>query len=575
MLGKNVKKLLALLLALAMVFTLCACNGTDSGDPDQDDKDNQDDSGISAVDPSTMTEKEYMLLIEKHSIEGAVGALMDVLGAAGSTSTIPESFAADVDLGVRFGDEMLELLQGYLPEGSFDISALEKIGMEMDVNAQKDLYQMVIGLGINDKKLADVDLIMDMAAMTIWLGLPGLSEQYVKVEIEDIFQDVPALPNVNDKVTVSPDYGEFSRATVEATPNYGYGMPVWMSVIPQILPDPEKLEPLLNKYIGIMLENIQNVKRENVQLEMDGAKQDAVVMTYTITQEDLANMLLAVMKAAKDDTQVKALVDELGTELNAIAAEHGQSDPVDLWAELKSFLEEGIAYFEEYDEYNEGNYIVITTSLNKKNAVIGRSVTVATDNDDTMSLTYLTVTDEQVSNFDLRLTSYAYSASMRPGDSEPNYEKFKNEIILQGHSDLVDGAAVSGSYTLRMADDEDQWDIVTVEFEDMSETTGTVTIEPSAELMRRLFGADAAALDFALRLKVQGDAVAIDLLLNDELLIGLDLSASQKTAGQIQKPTNAVDINSVGMQTIIDSIDLETLVERWNSTGMPQITLPE
>lgn len=566
MLGKNFKKLLALLLALSMVFALCACSSTtDTKDPD-DDNNNQNNVDISTVDPSTMTEKEYMLLIETTGIKNTIGGIMEIYGAMGDVD-LEGMGGMESEITLRVGDDLMQMLKESLPEGSPDFSALEKITMNNNITLDGSMYRTLMGISVNGTKLGDVEMITDLAAMTMWMGLPGLSEQYIEMQMGSVFGGA-----VEDTMGPASASGSTSSAAVSNA------APAWMAALPKLLeylPDAETLEPLLVKYLTIVLENIDDVKRESVQKELDGLKQDVIQMTYTITEEDLVNMLVAVMKAAKDDQELKAVVDELSKGVNEMAAEAGESASVDLWPQFKSFLEEGIGYFEEYDEYAEGNYFLITTTLDSKNAVIGRGIAMYTAGEENFSLTNVKVTEGNAFASELAFTFIAGgSASVGP-NGEIHSTTTKATVKMTGEGTIKSGVT-DGTYVLSLSGDGTTMDLVTFTLKDATDTSGSLTIDPSADLLQRVFGTQAGAIDLALQIawgeKSGASTTSLNVLLNDKLMVGLDMSTKKVEGASIKKPTNIVDMNdSAALQQWLENIDLQKVIDRWNTTGLPDI----
>lgn len=567
MLGKNFKKLLALLLALVMAFSLFACNAPEgSGDGDGDGEGSGQEGGgqqgggnLEGIDPDSMTAKEYMMLVEGESIQGAVGVLTEVLKAidGADLSNVTTDMGANLELTVRPSAQLVQLLQSSLfPQGGgIDLSALQSIGLNTSMDMKDDLIRMLVGVSVNGQKLADADLIADMAAMTIWLGLPGLAEGYVEFDANSMggaMEDVPVAEN--SKV---PMAGSFSGTAV-MQPEQGIAMApaAIVQLLPKFMPDPEKLEPLLNKYIGIILGSIGDVKSEKIQAELDGNKQDAIKLTYTITEQDLAKMILAVLKAAKDDAELKIVIDELSADLRVVAAELGETFDQDLWPMFKSFCENGVAYFESYANgdvaaANSGNKIIITTTLDSSNNVIGRSFAMYTNNQPDMEFEYLAVTAANSTNFTLTAKEYGQGG-------------MSHGFAFMGHSD-----ATGASCNFFVLENNAKYKLVEFDFDSGA---SKATIKPTAELYRMIFGG-AVEMDMALELSVKEETVTIELVMDGQMLIGIDLKASEKTTGNVQRPTDVVDMENFNQWITADAI--QQVLDNWKAAGMPEIVLPE
>lgn len=584
MLGKNFKKLLALLLTLAMIFSLCACGKPAGGGGDDDEGssqqggnqgDNQsgNQGGGSNIDPNKMTDKELMLAVEQQSLQGAVGVLMEVLKAAESGDISMDSMGAELDITIRPSAQLVQLLQSsFLPQGSgLDLSALEKIGLDLTTNMSGDMTRILAGLSINGQKLADVDMIMDMATASMWIALPGLADQYLDITQLYSAESAPADRPNSDMMSPYESMSGSGQAGMAAI-----AMPTEIiELLPEIMPDPEKLEPLLNKYIGVMLNAIEDVKRENIVAELDGKKQNAIKLTYTITEENLAKMILAVMKAAKDDADLKVVVDQLSVDLTAVATKMGSEFDTDLWQELQAFLTSGIEYFESLTEFGEGNNIVITTTLDSSNNVIGRSFKLLTENVDELYFAYLTVTEGNTQVIDVIWNAYSRQYEDYDWENdEPTFVNVKQEVSLKGSATLSGGKVTGGTYNLFFASGDTERKLLTVELSNMTETSGTITIVPAADLMKLLFGSN-IEMSAALKLIATEEKLTIELLVDGERMIGIDLSGKQTTPAAVQKPTNIFDATNSSISNWLNENAITKLLDNWKAAGMPEIVLPE
>ena len=564
MFGKNLKRLLALLLALVMVFALCACDTVNNNDDDDDDEGgssvvNPDKGGdLDHLDPDNMTPKDLMMAVEQDSIQGAVGVLTQVLKAMESGEVSMDAFGAEMDLEIRLGATGLALLQSVVPSEVIDLTGLQKIGLDSIVKMDGDLTQTLVTLSVNGKKLADLDMIADMATMTIWFGLPGLADKYLQMDAE-------TLGSVGNAEEALPDNSidEFESWSTSEQAGMAVAPVAILEMLPKVLPDADKLEAVLERYIEVVLKNITNVTKENTTLEIDGAKQEGIVLTYTITEKDIAKIILEVMKTAKNDGDLKDIVDELAKDLDTVAKEQGASFTTDLWASLESFLNNGIEYFGPIAEgqvvaENSGNKIVITTTLDNKNNVIGRSFAMYTNNQPDIEFSYLAVTEGALTNFNLLALEYGQSMS--------------HGFAILGHQTKVGNVITEGAYEIHAIEDETGMKLLTVELANLTETSGTIIITPQDDLYRAIFGAT-LDVEFALKLQLQGETLTTEVLADGEMVIGIDMTAKQVNGASIQKPTNIYDAAEGNLASWLTEDVLNKLIENWNATGMAPIRI--
>ena len=151
--------------------------------------------------------------------------------------------------------------------------------------------------------------------------------------------------------------------------------PSWMSStamlaeLAKYLPDAETLTKVLDRYLAIILDGLNNVEQSTVTLESHGVKQDCTVLALKIYEEDAMNIAKAVLKKAKDDTDLKKILEGLVNGVEEIAGEDIGAEEV--YADFKETVEDLLSDLEEETEFDTESYIQLDTYVDKSHNIIG------------------------------------------------------------------------------------------------------------------------------------------------------------------------------------------------------------
>lgn len=507
-----------------MLLSLAACGPKTGGDD-------------TANNPMSLEPKAHMLQVEGKWVGQLTSGITEALGAYSAEQV---STAVKADMTLRVGEKLQQLLGGE----SMDLSFLESISLNMDIKTKDDLMKYLADIKLNGTKLGTLDMVMDTVSQKVWLGLPGLNDKYIEASLAGTQDGMGSAA-----ATLSPE-------TLEQ--------------LAELLPDATKLATVLQRYLMMVYEGVPEVKRQEQTLELDGLKQDVVVLEYTVTEKDLAEIVKTILEKAKQDTDLKALVEEFQGKYNDLMEEsYGtQWQDVDLYNQMLDAIDDALEGLAEDTEYKDNNYITAKIYLDKSFNVIGR---------------YFSITDEGellIEMYTKQVTqgnAFAMEVALQTGDviatiENVNYSKF----IVSGEGTIKDGAQ-TGKLTYAFSSSEKTLPLLDVELKDVAQSgeRGELKLDPSAQLLTLLVGEDAAALDFGLQMKwsVEGKKTSytVDVLMNDLLLAGLDISIDEGTAGDIAKPGSAAVTQD--MQQWLAGLDLQKLLQNLQTAGVPEALL--
>ena len=518
---KLFKSTVALLMVMAMcclVFAGCAPNG------DGKDKEN---NGKDTPNYDKMTPLEHFAALELNNANGMVDALSAVYGALAQPAS-KANYGAEVDISLQVGDVVQDVLEESYFEASgekMDFSFLSKVNLEVDLNVKNKMQQMDMAVGLGGSRILTICTIMDLDDFTTWVGSPELSDVFAEMNLVQ-----------SGGVAVNSATMQTANALIEA------------------LPSEQEFNALVKRYLEVALEKVDDVERKTITLELDGLKQECTVLVVKIYEEDALNIAEAVLKTAKTDNELKAIIEKFGVAFNDLMKESytqagGTWTNVDLYAEFITAVEDALTSLEmEREDLDTEEYIELTAYVDKEHNIIGRKL--ALDGDE---LHYYTVTEGN---------AFTFEASL-------------DEVKVTGGGTKKSGK-VDGSFKLSM----EGTSLLTLAVEGWSasekETKGTLVLEPSAELIQQI-GGNSGALpfaDIALELKIDSSESKNDfemnLLSNETLVVGIAMSAKTSSGSDIQKPTETIDFtNQYQLQSWVQSMDFNKLFQNMRNAGVP------
>lgn len=492
------------------------------GDPTGEATD-PSESTTETVDNSQMSDAEYMRYVESQS----AGNLMNAIGGAYGTLLQPHS-AGSVEAELHIGDDLLSMLEESYRNSTgedMDFSFLSYITLSGDFRQQGSLAQSDLGLLLGNTRILTLNVIMDTAGQTLYLACPELNDDFLMAPI-----DTPeGMAGLSD-----------------------------MSALLEALPDENTLRSLLGRYIDIVFANLDQVTRSTETLELDGLKQDCTVLTVRIGQEDAWKAAKAVLNEAKEDPELKDLIKNLGSFVNA----GNDDEPVDAYQAFTDWVQNALEELDSEDEFNTENYFNLITYVDGTDTVIGRELRLCQSGTVRDLFSCKTVTSGDEFRFELVLDSRREDAA---------------SVRIDGAGTAKDGTT-DGTYTFSLLLNGQLQEMLIAEVSGDG-SNGTIRLEPTAALMNMIvFGGDNAGFlsDIALELEYNiSDTHAsyqLKLLASDVFLASLKLSASYGTAEEeIRVPDNAVDVmDQDALMAWTGNLSFDEILSNLEKAGVPQ-----
>lgn len=494
---------LSLLVGCSMMFA--GCNNT-ADDTNNGDKNN-------AAQYEGLEKEEYLQKLESNNLSTIVdsftGAYEKLFSATGVTTV---SGGAKMDVTLTMGDTVLEMLEGKLFGGDIgDMSFLSKINLSMDFAMDEDLEKIKMSLGLNNQQIVSAIMLMNMAESVMYVALPEMSDEFIKMDMgsED-------MPNSVAGVMSSPEM---------------------LAALAEALPDGDTLNTLLSRYLDLILSGLNNVEQTTDTLELEGLSQECTVLTLKIYEEDALKIVKSVLNTAKDDQDMKKVIENFAQGVEDIAADEAYTDFQEAVTDL-------LADLEEETEFDTVNPIVINTYVDKDHNIIGRELIVGSQGELRSYFGYYEITDGD---------NFAVKIDANDGD-----------MTLTGKGTKADGKT-NATYDFSVQGTS----YATAKVENWTEDGGTVTVTPNKDLLTSLFGGELPFENLALQIKI-AEGIELNIVDGSDLLLGIALKVAESDGPNVSEPSDAVDgMDSNAMQAWAEKLAVDVILDNLEKAGVP------
>ena len=519
----EMKKLLRTILSLVMVATLVLGSVTMLAGCQPTDSQNSNNGNNHAMDYVGLEKEEYLQKLGENNLGDVVdglgegyGKLMSSLGSSSATG----KGGAKLNVTITMGDTALDLFEQAIFAGpaTVDLSFLKEINLDLDVGMDGQMQAMQLALGLKGQHIVTANLLMNMAQSVMHIGLPELNDQWLKIATGG---DTPAA------IT-----GGMSSAAM-------------LAELAKYLPDAETLTKVLDRYLAIILDGLKNVDQTTTTLEVGGVKQDCTVLALKIYEKDVMDIAKAVLTKAKDDADLKKIVENLA---KGVEEMYGQDMGADeAYADMKEAIEDLLADLEEETEFDTESFIQLDTYVDKSHNIIGMKLHEMSEQGSKRGQVYFyALTEGNKTAFE-----FAIPSDVNDGD----------DFKLSG-TGTKNGDKVSGTYTATM-----QGTVMgTIKIENLDAEGGTITIAPSMDL----FPSEVEDMlgDLSLQIKLEGEKIALNILGGNEVLLGIAFKSSESDGPSLNAPSDAVDVtDSSAMEKWTEKLVMDKVINNLKAAG--------
>ena len=190
-------------------------------------------------------------------------------------------------LDLRLSDSALEMLGGSF---NLDLSWIHNIGLDLTSDGSAQGHGAWLGLRLNDKSLAGVDLALDTEEMALYLRASQISDLWMKVALSDLMESMP--------YEVRQMYETFLTGDTQGIVERYYNA----------LPSAETLERMVTRYYTIIREEFGAVTEDSGTLTAAGVSAECATLSTAVTPEQLERALRNLAAAAAEDEDLKQML---------------------------------------------------------------------------------------------------------------------------------------------------------------------------------------------------------------------------------------------------------------------------
>ena len=516
---KLFKTILSLLMVLAL---LVACT------PAAEENKNPGDNN--AAQYEGLEKEEYLQKLYENDLGAAVDSLGEVYGAIlggmkdGSAANV--AAGGKTDLTLTLGKDLQDMLEQAIFGGDsaeIDFSFLSKINLGMDVGMSDDTQKMQMTLGLNGQQIVTLNMLMKMADSIMYVAAPELNDSWIKFDMGEM---VP-----------------------EASVSGMIGSAASMTALADALPDAETLTKVLDRYLALVLPELKNVEQATTSVEAGGLRQECTALTLKIYEADALAIAKAVLTAAKDDADLKKIIEDVAKAAEDMAGEDIGADGA--YIDFKEAVTDMLADLNEITETDTENPITLVTYVDKNHKIVGMKLSMSAQDSDRGTFYVYSITQGDKTGFDMGIP-----------DSQTTGEY---DFRISGSGFKKDGKD-NGDYTLTIDDKE----YIAVAIRDMDAESGTLTLTPTETMVYDL-GLNALPFkNLALQIKLGSDGIELNVLSEGKLLAGLALKAAESNGPNLSEPSNATDaFDSAAMQSWAEKLDLTKVLDNLEKAGVP------
>lgn len=401
-----------------------------------------------------------------------------------------------------------------------DLEWLDKLELRYDGNMKSKAIDLNMTASLNEDDLVEMNMYMDEDK--IQFKMPDLSDyvlRYDVVDLEDMLGNTSFL-----------DMTEMNSKFADA------------------IPDSKQLKKVTDKYIGIFVDNINDVERSSDEVSAEDITVKATKLTATITGEELLDIQKRILEQIPEDEELKDIIingydayseyanmSNLGNGLYGVSSSTGE-EVYDSFIEL---VEEELSDLEDSEASDKT--IEYSLWLSGKNVIAKEIV----------------VDDESVLDYRAPMKGSDIGVDFTMG-SDYNFVRFSG-------SGQKKGSNITGDFVLEA--DGQEINITSNKFDLKGIENGNVDMDLE-------FGMDSYE-DYTVGMKLSGDdkksVLSVELLDDGDNLFTVNMTANIDS-GNVPKELDGEELDAnddSDIEEYISDLDIEGFKESLEDTDLP------
>lgn len=274
------------------------------------------------------SDEEYYLYVEQENRDQALEKFCK------SYENYYKQYESGTNRSVSVKVELGEQLKTTLSSLGLDVSKLDSATLNMSTVLDKNIYDLVYGLQLNDTDLIKAKIYADFAETKMYMQVPELSESYLDIS--------SALDSSTEE----------EKEMLSSVADYAS----WM-------PKADALKKSFVTYTDILFKGIDKAEKSSDTLTASGVSEKCTKVSVTYEKESVKKVMTDLVKAAKEDKTVTDFLEKL----DEISEETSASEYI-------QSMEELLKEIEEADASKIGGAITMDVYVNDDGDIIGRTI---------------------------------------------------------------------------------------------------------------------------------------------------------------------------------------------------------
>lgn len=478
--------------------------------------------------------EEYYAYVEENTAkEMANSAASAYEQIVANINTYDRSMSADVDVELTEAGRNMLSLAGL---AGVDLSWLEGGNVTFSGGVKNNVWNGSAGFGLNGKDILSGLLIFDLEKQEAYFQIPELNKDYIGLAEDelDYYFDMD-----DDDIEEMVENSQRLEAIVKALPNGS------------------KVEKLVEKYMNIVFENLDDVKMGTKTLRAEGITQDCTQLKVEIDEDDAKACVKAVLKEMEKDKDIKAIIEDV--------AKACEEDPDDAYEYFLDAIDAALDEISEYGvDFQEG---ILTVWVDGSGNVVGRSWETEDYWGDVTELKWIMPKQGSKFGYKLSYTEYGEEFSV-VGQGKKSGSKLSGDFAVNYNGTAIVEVAVKDFNTQKAKEG-----FINGEF--------TVTMAPGISSMMDYYSYAASMLmdaEIVIDAETSADKAKVEVTLNYQgekaAVITADAKMDKGTSVSAPKEKNVIYVEEYSdFEDWLEGVDYGKFVKNLDKMGLPDFIL--
>lgn len=464
----------------------------------------------------------YYHYVENRNVEELSTSVGTLVGNLNNSSDM--GFESNVKLQV--GDKLIDYIVSETGIDRSDISWVSDIGFKYNGSVVGKNSAFNGSFMLADNTAFDMNFVVDSENMCCYMCIPQLNTKFIKVDLSSLDSDDL------DEMTESFEI---------------------LETVMNSLPDSEKTADILNRYLSVAVEAIDDVEQDSVTVKANGVSQSCVELTVTLDDSAIRSIFKAVLKLFENDEEIEKIIKD-------IIEKTTDDDADDLYDDILDSVDTLLDNVKSIDFDEEIDY---TVYVNGKGEVIGREL--KSENPE-FEISYLTTHDgsdvgfELIAEIDGEKLEVLGSGEVKSGKLNAEYTvsysgvKILNLTVKDHDVDSAEEGYYNGTYVITLPSE-----------------TGSLIVK---SLFLNTDIADAlktASLEIVLKSSEKSTYASVTVNVKGEMLAKIEVDSKVVEPSSVKIPDDFIEIDDISeLEKYAESADVDGFINGIVAAGVPK-----